>query len=281
MQTKKNLKAINTCLMLGLILGISGCRWLSSSTNEEITFNIGPKIKMRFVAVPALKLHVGKYEVSNRQYRSFKPDHNSGKHKNFDLNQDDQPAVNVSWKDANKFCEWLTKEFGGMQWRFRLPTEKEWETYAACGRAVAYPWGDGRIPRSHNYYGRENPEVGHKTEPNDGYCASCPVQKSGMNPWGLFGVGGNVWEWCSDPDDGGKTRVIKGASWADAMPMLLEIAYRNSYSPDYKSTTVGFRVVAEKIEAGLSEATAKKPATEQEQAKEPAKPAEETPSSAE
>ncbi|MFH1970624.1 MAG: SUMF1/EgtB/PvdO family nonheme iron enzyme, partial [Verrucomicrobiota bacterium] len=193
-----------------------------------------------------LKRYVGKYEVSNKQYRCFKTSHNSGQHKQMTLNQDDQPAVAVSWNDANNFCAWMTKTIGGNQWRFRLPTEQEWETVAACGKSAEYPWGNGPIPRKWNYFGIENPEPGRKLDHNDGYRASCPVQKSGANAWGLFGVGGNVWEWCEDTDDTeGKTRVLKGASWSDCAPLFLKISRRSSYTADYTSSSIGFRVIAE------------------------------------
>jgi len=237
----------NSCLAAGLMTGLLGCS-KSISDVKDLSVTIGPKTKIRFVYIPALKQYVGKYEVNNKQYRCFKTSHNSGQHQQLSLNQDDQPAVAVSWNNANAFCAWMTKTFGKSKWRFRLPTEQEWETAAACGKPVEYPWGDGPIPRNWNYFGRENPVPGQKLDRNDGYRVSCPVQKSGANAWGLFGVGGNVWEWCEDTDDAeGKTRVLKGASWSDCAPMFLTISRRSSYTADYKSVGIGFRVIAEPL----------------------------------
>lgn len=233
------------CLAAGLIMGLSGCSKPISNV-KDLVIAVGPKTKMRFVYIPALKEYIGKYEVSNKEYRCFKASHDSGQHQQLTLNKDDQPVVAVSWNDASAFCAWMTETFGGSQRRFRLPTEREWETVAACGKPVEYPWGDGPIPRNWNYFGRENPEPGQKLDSYDGSRVSCPVQKSGANAWGLFGVGGNVWEWCEDTDDAeSKTRVLKGASWSDCAPLFLKISRRSSYTAEYTSVSIGFRVIAE------------------------------------
>ena len=235
------------CLAAGLMAGLAGCRKPISDV-ADLVVTLGPKTKMRLVYIPALKRYVGKYEVSNKEYRCFKPTHNSGAHKQMTLNDDDQPAVDVSWKDASAFCAWMTKTVGDSQWQFRLPTEQEWETVAACGKPAEYPWGDGSIPGDWNYFGRENPEPGQKLDRNDGYRVSCPVQDSGANAWGLCGVGGNVWEWCQDADDAeNKTRVLKGAAWSDCESSFLKISRRSSYTADYKSSSIGFRVIAEPV----------------------------------
>ena len=213
----------------------------------DLVVKPGPKAALRFVYIPALQRYVGKYEVSNLEYRCFKPDHDSGRHEGLTLNKPAQPAVQVSWQDAQAFAEWLTKTSGGNTWRFRLPTEQEWLTAAAAGRTdAAYPWGDGPVPANWNYYGRENPAPGQKLDTDDGYRVSCPVKKSGANAWGLYGMGGNVWEWCADADDAeGRTKVLKGASWADCAPLFLSLARRSSYTADYRSASIGFRLVAE------------------------------------
>jgi len=249
---------------LGLALTMSsltGCKWLKPTEGSkdqpgDLVFDLGNKTKMRFVWIEPLKLFVGQYEVSNKIFRRFKPDHNSGMFKQMDLNQNDQPVVNVSWNDALKFCEWLTKTYGNSgakRYHFRLPKEQEWETFAACGQQVEYPWGDGPIPRNWNYFGIENPEPGQKLDHNDGYRVSCPVQKSGANAWRLFGVGGNVWEWCEDADGESKSRVYKGASWSDCHPHFLKLTRRRSNMPDYRYVNLGFRVVANASDVSVEE----------------------------
>lgn len=238
----------NTCLAAVLMTGIFGCSKPISDV-KDLNVSLASNTKMRFVYIPALKRYVGKYEVSNKEYRCFKPSHDSGQHQQMTLNKDDQPVVAVSWNDASAFCAWMTKTSGGKQWQFRLPTEQEWETLAACGKPAEYPWGDGPTPRNWNYFGTENPEVTQKlAKHNDRFRVSCPVKKSGANAWGLFGVGGNVWEWCEDIDDAeSKTRVLKGASWADCAPLFLKTSRRSSYTADYTSASIGFRVIADTI----------------------------------
>lgn len=231
-----------------LLLALAGCSKPISDV-KDLVVKPCPKVSMRFVYLPALDRYMGKYEVSNGEYRCFKTKHDSGQHEGLTLNKDSQPVVQVSWEDAKAFAEWLTKTAGGNTWRFRLPNEQEWMMAASCGRPDAlYPWGDGDIPARWNYYGRENPKPGQKLDRDDGYRVSSPVQKSGANAWGLYGMGGNVWEWCEDADDAeGKTRVLKGASWADCAPLFLSLDRRSSYTADYRSSSIGFRLIAEAV----------------------------------
>jgi formylglycine-generating enzyme required for sulfatase activity len=201
---------------------------------------------LRLIYVEPLKIFVGQYEVSNLEYRCFRPGHSSGSHEGLSLNGDKQPVVNVSWNDARAFCDWLTKNSGATpagKLNFRLPDEKEWEYYATCGAAGEFPWGAWPPPKNLNYYGRENRGHGQMLETSDGYCVSAPVHKSGKNQLGLYGVGGNVWEWCQDAE--GSTHVLKGASWADCAPLFLRTTRRSTYAAGYKYVNLGFRVVAE------------------------------------
>lgn len=253
--------AAGLCLWLAAVLlpgcGGPGPSGTAAGKQKTVAMNLGNKVTLPMVWIEPLDLFVGKYEVTNDQYRRFNPKHDSGRHKDLGLDMDggSQPAVNVNWNEAQEFCNWLTKQYGvqgGKRYEFRLPTEKEWEAFAACGREVEYPWGaNWPPPKNWNYYGRENKGAGQKLDYDDGYRVSCPVQRSGENSWGLCGVGGNVWEWCEDADGKSQSRVFKGASWSDCHPYFLKLTRRSSNAPDNRYHNRGFRVVATLSDVGV------------------------------
>jgi len=234
-----------------LLLFQSGCGYFELQ-GRTVVIKLSPDVKMRLVYIEPLKLFVGKYEVSNQEFRCFLPQHSSGSHKGISLNGDKQPVVNVSWNNARAFCDWLTKNHGETRagkLKYRLPKEKEWEVYATCGTDSEFPWGAWPPPKHYNYFARENRSASQMIDNSDGYRVSAPVKKSGKNDWALYGVGGNVWEWCEDKDpEMNSMRVMKGASWADCDPLFLCTTRRSAYEPGYKYINLGFRVVAEPVD---------------------------------
>jgi formylglycine-generating enzyme required for sulfatase activity len=170
-----------------------------------------PTSGMEFVWIAKMGMWIGMYEVTNAEYRRKEPAHNSDDQGSTGPNAERQPVVFVSFGDACGYALWLTQSDGatgclpkGM--RYRLPTQKEWETFAQCGDERVYPWGSSTEARAMygNYAGMEamgtytmggiRDGAYNYSDYRDGYVDSCPVEKSGRNDWGLFGVGGNVWE---------------------------------------------------------------------------------------
>jgi len=124
----------------------------------------------------------------------------------------DYPVRLVSWNDAVAFCKWLSEKEGR---KYRLPTEAEWEYACRAGSTTRYWFGDdpeglirvGNVP-DQAYYEYEmrvennRPMTYSTIKGNDGYAYEpAPVATFDPNPFGLYDVHGNVWEWCLDGFD--------------------------------------------------------------------------------
>ena len=136
---------------------------------------------------------------------------------------DDHPVVCVDWDDAMAYVEWLARITGKP---YRLLTEAEWEYAARAGTTKPFWWGSAIAPDRANYDGSYVYKGGgSKGEHREG---TVPVGSFAANPWGLYNVHGNVWEWCEDvwhdsyegaPADGSawttgdsNRRVVRGGS---------------------------------------------------------------------
>lgn len=213
---------------------------------------IGRGESLRFVWIPEMKLWVGKYEITNGQFRRFRSKHNSLFRDQFSLNGNDQPVVYVSWNDAVEFCEWMNLRNSDVipaGFAFRLPTSDEWTAFASCGTKRRYPWGDQWPPKYGNFSDltarMHFPEWRGISGYEDGQPVTCSVYNSGANEWDLYGVAGNVWEWCSDwHDDQKMFKVRRGGSWDFDEQFNLAIAHRGFDRPETRDDTIGFRIVA-------------------------------------
>jgi len=207
--------------------------------------------KLSFVWLERLGVWVGAHEITNGQYRRWRPKHNSMFHGGFSLNGNSQPVVYVSWEDALEFCRWLNKTHGDRVPRgciFRLPTEVEWVTAARCGENRTYPWGNTWPPK----YGNFSDLTARRSFANwrgirrydDGFAVTCPVYQSGANEWGIYGLAGNVWEWCSDWYSGARRyRLRKGGGWDFDGEASLRVDARGFDRPDARYDTIGIRLV--------------------------------------
>ncbi|MBN2449997.1 MAG: SUMF1/EgtB/PvdO family nonheme iron enzyme, partial [Lentisphaeria bacterium] len=169
-----------------------------------------PDLGMEFVWIEPMKLWVGKYEVTNGEYRRLDPNHSCGVwNGERPLDGDRQPVTLIAFDDCCRYAAWLSereKQAGRLPkgFDYRLPSRDEWMAFAQCGDNRTYPWGNAPLPpKDWNYGGKELPDckpddpdplqlgrLGHQ----DAFVHTCPVEQSGRNDWGLHGVGGNAGE---------------------------------------------------------------------------------------
>ncbi len=229
------------------------------------------------ITIPFL---IGVHEVTNGEYRRFMVRHQSGMTGGMTLDGELQPVVNVSWQDAVRYCNWLSKREGLQPFYreqgksmvsvvpftngYRLPFEAEWALTARMAgrtRPDRYPWSGGFPPRTRN--GNYADESARTIVPvvikgyYDSFPVTAPVKSFPRNIAGLFDIGGNVSEWCHDyysPNPapvsgkamnptGPKTsryHVLRGSSWRDGAMTELRLSYRG-YSNKAKDS-LGFRV---------------------------------------
>ncbi len=111
----------------------------------------------------------------------------------------------ISYAVAERYCNWA---------HVRLPTLDEWEVACRAGTSGDYFFGPdvNQIGKYANIWHGKNHLV---SDTSDGYVTTSPVAKFLPNPWGLYDVYGNVFEFCSGhlPTDGPKTRHARGGSW--------------------------------------------------------------------
>ena len=152
----------------------------------------------------------------------------------------EHPVENVSWDDANDFIDGLNSLVSGLE--ARLPSEAEWEYACRAGTDTPFWFEQELTPDRANYDGTEPYNNAPKGE-NRG--KTVPVKFFEQNPWGLYQMHGNVWEWCRDrwhdsyddaPNNGSAwedgdsdERVCRGGSWFDNGGSLRS-AYRG-YDP--------------------------------------------------
>jgi formylglycine-generating enzyme required for sulfatase activity len=221
----------------------------------------------------------GVYEVTVGQFRQFAADtgaeiqgcsvydgdwqqNNAVSWKNAIEGQTDSfPVSCVSWQDAKRFAAWLSARTHHI---YRLPSASEWEYAARGGTTASRPWTD---PSDACKYANVADQTAAQRYPGwsvvacaDKYAQSAPVGQFAPNALGLYDMLGNVFEWTEDcwadtyagaPTDGSartdadcSQRELRGGSWF-TQPDYVRVSYRDRFTPDYRSTSIGFRLIRE------------------------------------
>jgi formylglycine-generating enzyme required for sulfatase activity len=238
---------------------IEGGTFIMGSPSDEPEYHDheGPQHQVTVSA-----FFMGKYEVTQAEYETVMGT-NPSKFKGSNL-----PVECVKWYDAVEFCnslsqsEGLTPAYSGSgssitcNWNangYRLPTEAEWEYTCRAGTTTPFSIGNNITTSQANYkgtrpYNNNATGIYRKT--------TTPVGSFAPNPWGLYDMHGNVWEWCWDwygsyssgaltnPHGAvsGGSRVVRGGGWRGD-GRYLRSACRNHVIPSYGYYIIGFRLV--------------------------------------
>jgi len=196
---------------------------------------------------------IGTTELTQQQYRMLRQDNPS------QTVGGSLPVHNVTWNQANKFCQDLTQlERASGQlpqgWEYRLPTEAQWQYACQGGTTTKFYFGDdGDSAESYSWFSNNSQGQPHN------------VEEKFQNPWGLYDMHGNVWEWCSDyakPNPAGGNdpetkdqspyRIARGGGWDD-LPILGDSCSRTSKyggnDPNTRYKDYGFRIALVPIAA--------------------------------
>ena len=197
--------------------------------------------------------YIDQCEVSQAEYVQVMGD-NTSKFKG-----KGNPVEQIRWSDAVRYCnersrlEGLEPAYDLKKWTcrfeangYRLPTEAEWEYAARAGTASAFSFGASDAKLKQHGWSKDN--SGGKPR---------PVKQRRPNPWGLYDMHGNVWEWCNDfyqvdyylespkkdprgPESGEK-KVLRGGCWSSS-PDACRSAYRYNESPAYTDACFGYDI---------------------------------------
>jgi formylglycine-generating enzyme required for sulfatase activity len=228
-----------------------GCRVMGSNENDKGRF--GNEVLRENCIQKGF--WVGTYEVSNEQYRKYQSTHNSSKYKSLNLNHPSQPVVLVSWEQAVEYSEWLSEQTG---FKFRLPTEYEWEFVAKGGQIdknfYKNPKQICNYENIADKMAQQNFKGWTKTVPcHDGEAVTAKVGTYDPNKMGLYDLLGNVRELtCTEyratnrhcVNETKKQIIVRGAAWSDSV-RFTRISAKRKMKVTQKSKYVGFRLIRE------------------------------------
>ncbi len=178
-----------------------------------------------------------------------------------------QPVEQISWHDVQAFLKRLQERLQSLLpgYQVDLPSEAECEYACRAGTTTPFSFGSNINPQQVNYNGYNGNFPYSGDEKGEYRAKTVPVKSLPANPWGLYEMHGNVWEWCKDgqrtydehaqidplgPMTGDDLpRVLRGGAWfSDAW--WARSAGRNAYHPDDASDDVGFRFCLRSIQPG-------------------------------
>jgi hypothetical protein len=239
------------------------------------TLDLGDDLKLEMALIPTgelvmdnarvkveRKFWMAKFEVNNRLYARFDPQHDSryfnpmGKDqgsRGHPMNDPQEPVVRVSWQQAMEFCAWLSAKTGR---HFTLPTEAQWEW--ACRAGHAEPFWFGPLGTDYSKFanladatlGRfesgQSPPGWRPADAsvNDGALATTQVGRYQPNPWRLYNMHGNAAEWTTTPADVPGKRIVRGGSFYDRA-YRATASCRRAHVEWAGAHDVGFRVLCE------------------------------------
>ena len=205
-------------------------RWADEGPQHEVTISKG--------------FYLGKYEVTQGQWEAVMGT-TPWSGKNYVEENADHPAVYVSWEDAQAFIQKLNDAAG--EELYRLSTEAEWEYACRAGTTTRWSFGDDESDVGDYAWYEDNAwDVGER------YAHEVGTKLA--NPWGLYDMHGNVYEWCldwygsysseaqTDPSgpESGSYRVLRGGSWKSTSS-LVRCTYRDRGHPEDRYFLIGFR----------------------------------------
>ncbi len=192
------------------------------------TFMIGDKGEQKKVTIKN-DFYMGKYLVTIAEYMHFIKDTKRDDSREWKEEPYNHPIAEISWEDAIAYCKWLSKK---TKENYKLPTEKEWEYACRAGTKTKWSFGDDESElEKYAWYDDNSDRTTHI------------VGKKSPNPWGLYDMHGNVWEWCEDwYDEDKKEKVLRGGSWS-YNAIGTRSSGRGWDDPDVRYNDVGFRLL--------------------------------------